>query len=258
MAVLLFGAASWASGDFVSGLFAAEAMPVRKSRSGICHCPGGRYYENTGTFTAYSTIEACLDSGGRRPKRGQGDCEKATPAPGNPEPLREKPKGRKIEPQSTPVRPKDPPRPRIPLKIVDGDTIDVNGIRVRLHGIDAPETGQSCRDCKEQPYRCGERSREVLILLTAGGVLRCEPAGKERDRHGRWIAICYAHDGASINAAMVRTGYALAYRKYSTEYVAEEEKARAGKKGMHRGRFEAPSDCRRRQRLKSTSCLPRP
>ncbi len=246
MAVLLFGVASCASGDFVSDLFEAEAAPVKKSRSGLCHCPGGSYYARTKSFTAYSTIKACLDSGGRPPKRGQGDCEKATVVPGSPE--ASKRTKRKIEPQPTPVRPKDPPRSGLPLKIVDGDTIVVYDIRVRLYGIDAPEIGQSCRSANEQPYRCGEHSREVLILLAAGGV-RCEPAGDERDRYNRWIAICYAHDGASINAAMVRTGYALAYRKYSTEYAAEEEKARTGKKGIHRGRFVPPWNWRRGQRL---------
>lgn len=247
MAVLLFGVANWAFGDFVSDLFEAQAAPVKKSRSGICHCPGGRYYARTKTFTAYSTIKACLDSGGRPPKRGQGDCEKATVVPGTPESFKRT--KRKIEPQSTLVRPKTLPRPGLPLKIVDGDTIVVNDIRVRLHGIDAPEMAQSCRNAKAQPYKCGEDSKSVLMLLAAGGV-RCEPAGDERDRYNRWIAICYAHDGASINAAMVRTGYALAYRKYSTEYVAEEEKARDGKKGIHRGRFVPPWDWRRGQRLK--------
>ena len=62
--------------------------PVKQSRSGICHCPGGSYYERTKNFTAFLTIEKCLASGGRHPKRGQGDCSKATPVPDSPETIK--------------------------------------------------------------------------------------------------------------------------------------------------------------------------
>ena len=50
---------------------------VKKSKSGICHCPGGQYYDRTSNYTAYDAIEACLASGGRHPKRGQGQCSAA-------------------------------------------------------------------------------------------------------------------------------------------------------------------------------------
>ena len=65
------------------GAMVAEpaAQAVKKSKSGICHCPGGSYYERTRNFTPFDTIKACLDSGGREPKRGQGDCSKASPPP---------------------------------------------------------------------------------------------------------------------------------------------------------------------------------
>ena len=61
----------------------AVAQAVKKSRSGICHCSGGQFYDRTSNFTAFETIDACLASGGREPKRGQGDC--ATASYGDPE-----------------------------------------------------------------------------------------------------------------------------------------------------------------------------
>ena len=56
----------------------ATAQGVKKSASGICHCPGGQFYDRTTNFTEFETIDACLDSGGREPQRGQGDCSTAT------------------------------------------------------------------------------------------------------------------------------------------------------------------------------------
>ena len=58
----------------VGALGAAAAQPIKKSNSGICHCPGGQYYERTSRYSAFDSIEACLASGGRHPKRGQGQC----------------------------------------------------------------------------------------------------------------------------------------------------------------------------------------
>ncbi len=69
----------------VLDVFEAGAQHVKKPRSAICHCPEGAYYDRTKNFTPYGTIKACLESGGRHPKRGQGDCEKAEPVPGSPE-----------------------------------------------------------------------------------------------------------------------------------------------------------------------------
>ena len=247
--ILLIGVGGWVFGDFVSDLFEAEATPVKKSRSGICHCPGGRYYANTKTFKPYSTIKSCLDSGGRPPKRGQGDCEKATAVAGSPESMKwTAAEPRKIKPKSSLYRFDGKSSSCTTHRVIDGDTIEIGGKRVRLHGIDTPEAKQSCRDDKDKPYPCGERATSVLGLMAAGGV-RCKPAGDEIDRYGRMIATCYSVDGTNINADLVRSGYALAYRKYSKEYVAEEEKARAEKKGMHRGRFIPPWDWRRGKRL---------
>ncbi len=224
--------------------FEANADVVKKSSSGICHCPGGSYYGRTTRFTAYKTLEACLSSGGERPKRGQGACPKGgAAAPSSvpmPAPL--------PAPAATPGKRSEAAPQGINLVVVDGDTLHVNDIRVRLRGVDAPESGQSCRDARGKPYPCGKWATEVLTLLAAGGA-RCELAGDERDRYGRWIADCFGAGGANINAAMVKAGYALAYRQYSKEYVEEEDRAKRERRGMHRGTFTPPWKWRRGERL---------
>lgn len=243
---LVVSLVSWVFEDQVEGLFAADQIQVKKSASGICHCPGGTYFERTRNFTAYWSIKDCLASGGRHPKRGQGDCTKVTPQPGSPEAI-----SRTIRPKSTTIKRRDLDKPRPPkleMRIVDGDTIHLGKVRVRLHGIDAPEAAQTCRNAVGETYPCGEQATSALILMAAAGV-RCEPAGDEQDKYGRMIATCYAVDGTNVNADMVRSGYALAYREYSEEYISEEEMARDHKRGMHRGTFVAPWDWRRGKRL---------
>ena len=205
---------------------------VKKSASGICHCPGGRYYDRTRRFTPHRTIAECLASGGRHPRRGQGDCSRAGASP---------------LPTETGKR-EGVSRPRaVAARIVDGDTVVLSGVRVRLYGIDAPEAKQSCRDTHDRRYRCGRVATAALVRLASGGIrCRVQPG---TDRYGRKIGTCYAADGTDINAEMVRLGHALAYRKYSKKYVPEEREARAGRRGLHRGAFVEPSAWRRGQRL---------
>jgi hypothetical protein len=111
---------------------------------------------------------------------------------------------------------------------------------VRLFGIDAPELTQTCtRDGK--PWACGSAAADQLSKLIAGKQLKCEPVGK--DRYGRTLARCSAGD-ADLNRTMVATGYALAYRRYSTDYVSAEESARVARRGIWSGTFEQPSEVR--------------
>ena len=210
----------------------SEAQTVtKKSSSGICHCPGGRYYDRTKRFTAYRSIGECLASGGRHPRRGQGDCAGAAP----PRPAATG-KGRGLS------------RARaVTARIVDGDTVVLSGVKIRLHGIDAPETKQSCRDARDRRYRCGREATAALARLAGGGI-RCGTRHGP-DRYGRKIGTCYAADGRNINAEMVRLGHALAYRKYSTAYLAQEREARARRRGLHRGTFVEPWAWRRGRRL---------
>lgn len=120
-----------------------------------------------------------------------------------------------------------------PARVVDGDTIDIGGERVRLEGIDTPEVGQTCPRRWIGTWKCGLKATLALRKLVAGRMVRCE--GSEFGRYGRLLGTCFV-EGRNINAHMVRTGYAWAFVKYSTRYVVEERAARAEKIGIWSGR----------------------
>lgn len=121
--------------------------------------------------------------------------------------------------------------------VIDGDTIVVNGERVRLHGIDAPELDQTFW-WRGKQMACGTMALAALEALTAGVKVRCE--GVERDQYGRLVAKCFSPNGVDIGRRLVLAGWALAYRRYSIDYVDAEEEARKAKRGMWRGSFVKP------------------
>ena len=129
--------------------------------------------------------------------------------------------------------------------VTDGDTLEIRGVDVRLHGIDAPESNQTCV-ADGQRWPCGRRSANALDRRIDGRTVRCE--GRTTDRYGRLIAVCYVGD-TDINAWLVRNGWALAYRRYSRDYVDEERAAERAGAGVWRGRFVAPWAWRRGERL---------
>ena len=131
--------------------------------------------------------------------------------------------------------------------IVDGDTITISGNKIRLSGIDTPERGQTCRRAGIT-WRCGYEATETLRNWTYTKEVRC--VGDTKDRYGRLIANCFV-DGYNVNARLVYEGLALAYRKYSKQYVPEEDTARAAKRGIWAGEFVAPWDWRKGKRLTS-------
>jgi endonuclease YncB( thermonuclease family) len=122
-------------------------------------------------------------------------------------------------------------------KVIDGDTIVVAGELVRLHGIDAPELDQTF-SCRGEQVACDMMAFAALEALTAGVKLRCEAI--ERDRHGRLVAKCFSPNGIDIGRRLVSAGWALAYRRYSTDYVDAEDQARKARRGMWRGTFVKP------------------
>ena len=133
-------------------------------------------------------------------------------------------------------------------RIIDGDTIVISGDRIRLHGIDAPENNQTCINSNNKPWNCGRQSTLFLHNLINGKAIICK--GKTRDRYKRLIGVCYL-DATNLNAEMVRNGWALAYRKYSTDYIQSEDIAKSNKSGMWSGEFINPWDWRKRKRLKN-------
>jgi endonuclease YncB( thermonuclease family) len=117
-------------------------------------------------------------------------------------------------------------------RVTDGDTITVNDTRVRLEGIDAPETGQTCKRKWIGSWACGAGATAALQSLLEGKTVTCEPRGL--DKYGRTLGVCFV-DGKDVNAAMVRQGFAWAFVKYSTSYVKEEAEARAQGLGIWQG-----------------------
>lgn len=125
--------------------------------------------------------------------------------------------------------------------VIDGDTIEIHGQRIRLHGIDAPESNQSCRK-EGGSYRCGRQAAWALDQLIGRQPVHC--IEKDQDRYGRMVGECFAGE-QNLNAAMVRSGQAMAYRKYSRDYVRQETLAREEGAGIWAGSFTPPWEYRR-------------
>jgi endonuclease YncB( thermonuclease family) len=126
--------------------------------------------------------------------------------------------------------------------IIDGDTIEIRGQRIRLFGIDAPEAGQTCRDSQHNEYRCGQKAALVLDARIGDGVVTCER--KDTDRYGRTVSICRVY-GEDLGAWMVGLGWAVASRAYTTRYGPAEDLARTRRAGMWAGTFTPPAEWRR-------------
>lgn len=129
--------------------------------------------------------------------------------------------------------------------VIDGDTIEIHGERIRLFGIDAAESGQSCTR-QGVRYRCGQVAAFALSDKIGRRVVRCER--QDTDRYGRMVATCRLAR-TDLGAWMVRQGQAIAFRKYSRRYVPEENKARSEKRGLWSGEFWRPSRFRRGGRI---------
>jgi endonuclease YncB( thermonuclease family) len=129
--------------------------------------------------------------------------------------------------------------------VSDGDTIRSDRLRIRLFGIDAPERKQQCKKSDGSTWACGKAATAALRdFISAAPELRCDLT--DVDRYGRLIMRCFAGD-ADIGAAMVRAGYALAYRKYANDYIADEEVARNTRAGLWAGDFQLPWEWRQSQ-----------
>jgi endonuclease YncB( thermonuclease family) len=125
-------------------------------------------------------------------------------------------------------------------RVVDGDTLDVAGRRIRLHGIDAPEKGQICRR-PQGPYACGEEAAWHLRTIIGERPLRCE--SRAVDGWGRVVATCHVGD-TDVARVMVRLGWAMASRRFTGAYARDEHFARARAIGVWAGPFDPPDQWR--------------
>jgi endonuclease YncB( thermonuclease family) len=124
--------------------------------------------------------------------------------------------------------------------VIDGDTIEIHGRRIRLDRIDAPESGQTCFR-NGTPERCGQIAANVLVAIIGGSVIECRSNGS--DRYGRMLGVCYRGD-LDINREMVKGGHAVAYTRYSWRYYPEELRARASGLGIWGTEFTDPETWR--------------
>ena len=129
-----------------------------------------------------------------------------------------------------------------PARVVDGDTLEIAGQRIRLHGIDAPESRQWCRIGMAE-VECGKKATKALRRLIAGNPVVCQE--RDVDRYGRVVAVCLNAEGQDVGAELVRQGWALAYRQFSQDYVGQEREAKAGKAGLWVMDFVEPWERRR-------------
>ena len=135
------------------------------------------------------------------------------------------------------------------VTVIDGDTIEMHGQRIRLHGIDAPESGQSCVNEGNKTYRCGQISANQMANYVSGNTVTCNLTDK--DRYGRLVAACFVN-GQDINERLVREGWALAYTQYSRDYIRAEKAAKRDNLGIWQGKFVEPWKWRKGTRLVSS------
>jgi endonuclease YncB( thermonuclease family) len=128
-------------------------------------------------------------------------------------------------------------------QVSDGDSLRSGDLRIRLFGIDAPELKQQCADQNGVLWSCGTAALQQLnALISKNKDLQCSL--RDVDRYGRLVMQCF-NGPIDIGAAMVLSGYALAYRQFSDLYIAEEEQAKTTLKGIWRGAFTPPWEWRR-------------
>lgn len=123
---------------------------------------------------------------------------------------------------------------------VDGDTLEVSGRRVRLFGIDAPESDQTCKKDGSN-WACGQTATEQLAALILDQRVECR--GNGVDQYGRMLGVCWAGQ-EQLNEVMVEQGWAVAYRQYSDDYIAAELRAKTNHLGLWSSTFMLPSDYR--------------
>ena len=127
------------------------------------------------------------------------------------------------------------------LRVVDGDTIVLNGEKIRFSGIDTPELKQTCMKDNEKIF-CGETAKILLIKKIGNKTPECISEGK--DAYKRTLAECFVN-GESLSVFLVRSGYAFAYRKYSDKFIKDEKFARENKLGMWAMTYQYPWDFRK-------------
>tara|TARA_B100000945_G_scaffold31953_1_gene21844 strand:- start:924 stop:1439 length:516 start_codon:yes stop_codon:yes gene_type:complete len=136
-------------------------------------------------------------------------------------------------------------------KVTDGDTIKINGKKIRLFGIDSPEKKQFCKKTFlsffvfnfKKSYPCGEKSTQALSRKLKNKEVKCV-LQENKDKYKRNIGVCFIGE-RDINSWLVKNGYAIAYVRYSKKYLLDEQYAKENKLGIWQGTFMDPEKWRR-------------
>jgi endonuclease YncB( thermonuclease family) len=128
--------------------------------------------------------------------------------------------------------------------VIDGDTIEIHGERVRFNGIDAPESSQSCQAADRTSYRCGQQAAMALDgYLSQSIPVQCDFV--ERDRYGRFVGDCYRADGSNIQRWLVANGWAMDWPRYSHgRFSREQQSAKRARLGIWAGSIQPPWEWR--------------
>lgn len=140
--------------------------------------------------------------------------------------------------------------------IIDGDTLSIVGETIHLSGIDAPEGAQLCVRESRRKWPCGQRAADALKIIVGDQPVICR--GDRRDPSGGLLAVCASAEGREINGLLVEAGLAVADRQESQAYVAAEQRARSGGRGLWSGFFEAPREYRARRWDEAVEIAPEP
>ncbi len=138
--------------------------------------------------------------------------------------------------------------------VIDGDTIEILGRRIRLNGVDAPESWQTCKDAAGKTYRCGKDAAFALAdFLDASQPVTC--LAVSRDRYKRTVADCFRADHEPVNGWLVRQGWAVDWFRYSKgAYTSEQAEARSARRGIWQGDFQKPCEARAARSKRAPSC----
>ena len=140
-----------------------------------------------------------------------------------------------------------------PAAVIDGDTIELHGSRIRLYGIDAPETAQTCENATGRAYPCGRTAAHALAEQIGTSPVTCEPVKATKGE--RVVAVCrVGHE--DLSAWMAAHGHAIAERRGSPAYLRQESKAWATRRGLWAGTFVEPTDWRRANRRAEATANP--
>ena len=126
--------------------------------------------------------------------------------------------------------------------VIDGNTLEIQGERVRLYGIDAFELAQTCLDARGEPWRCGVEAKVALAELVQGHPVACTVMVE--DAGGGYVARCRGRDDIDLGGYMVSAGLALAERRVADDYADEEAAAKSAGKGVWPGIFVPPWEWR--------------